>query len=70
MAATPNSAGVWTAYWCGDYDYLAAILPGLIGAARVFGSRDVLVEATQLAASTVVHRPVADRRRLQSAVAV
>lgn len=45
----------WAAYWAGDYDLIATVLPTTINDARRTGAADVLAEAQQLAASTLVH---------------
>ena len=45
----------WSAYWSGDYDLLAGFLPGVIGGARGLQSKDLLAEACQIAACTLVH---------------
>jgi transcriptional regulator with XRE-family HTH domain len=45
----------WAAYWKGDYDVLAAFLPGVIASAGGPAAADVLAEACQIAASTLVH---------------
>ncbi|WP_229068382.1 helix-turn-helix domain-containing protein [Actinoplanes sp. DH11] len=45
----------WKAYWSGDYDVIAAFLPQVISDARQLGAADILAEASQLAASTLVH---------------
>jgi transcriptional regulator with XRE-family HTH domain len=45
----------WRAYWSGDYDLLSGFLPGVITGARAAGSKDLLAEATQIAACTLVH---------------
>lgn len=50
----------WDAYWRGDYDLLATFLPGLITDARRTGAADILAEASQVAASTLVHLGHAD----------
>lgn len=51
----PSLAQAWEAYWRGDYDLIATFLPGIIDAARRRGAADIHAEATQLAASTLVH---------------
>lgn len=45
----------WAAYWRGDYDVLASYLPGVIRAARAGSGKDLLAEACQIAACTLVH---------------
>lgn len=45
----------WVAYWFGDYDSISGFLPGVIASARAAGSKDLLAEATQIAACTLVH---------------
>lgn len=45
----------WSAYWSGDYDLLSAFLPGIIGSARGLLVKDLLAEACQVAACTLVH---------------
>lgn len=45
----------WRAYWAGDYDLLAGFLPGVIAGARRSEARNLLAEAGQLAAATLVH---------------
>ncbi|GAA2650192.1 helix-turn-helix domain-containing protein [Paractinoplanes durhamensis] len=45
----------WSAYWSGDYDLLSAFLPGIIGSSRGLPSKDLLAEACQIAACTLVH---------------
>ena len=45
----------WRAYWRGDYDALAGVLPPVIESARAAGARDLLAEAYQLAACVLVH---------------
>jgi transcriptional regulator with XRE-family HTH domain len=50
----------WLAYWSGDYDLLAGYLPGVITGARGLGTADLLAEACQVAASTLVHLGHAD----------
>jgi transcriptional regulator with XRE-family HTH domain len=45
----------WTAYWHGDYDLLTGFLPAIIGSARGVPSKDLLAEACQIAACTLVH---------------
>lgn len=48
-------AEAWAAYWTGDYDLLAGFLPGVIASARALPSGDLLAEACQIAACTLVH---------------
>jgi transcriptional regulator with XRE-family HTH domain len=48
-------AEAWSAYWRGDYDVLAGFLPAAIGSARGSGAHDLLAEACQIAACTLVH---------------
>ncbi|GIF25160.1 transcriptional regulator with XRE-family HTH domain [Actinoplanes tereljensis] len=50
----------WSAYWSGDYDLLSAFLPGVIGSSRALPSKDLLAEACQIAACTLVHLGHAD----------
>jgi transcriptional regulator with XRE-family HTH domain len=45
----------WSEYWNGDYDVLAGFLPRVIHAARAGNGKDLLAEACQLAACTLVH---------------
>jgi transcriptional regulator with XRE-family HTH domain len=45
----------WAAYWRGDYDLIAAVLPGAISDSRRIGVADLHAEASQLAAATLVH---------------
>jgi transcriptional regulator with XRE-family HTH domain len=45
----------WAAYWRGDYDVLAGYLPGVIRGARGGDRKDLLAEACQIAACTLVH---------------
>lgn len=45
----------WAAYWSGDYDLLSSFLPGVIDASRASASKDLLAEACQIAACTLVH---------------
>lgn len=48
-------AEAWAAYWRGDYDVLAGFLPGVIYGARSGSRKDLLAEACQVAACTLVH---------------
>lgn len=48
-------ADAWAAYWRGDYDVLAGFLPAVIYGARAAGRKDLLAEACQVAACTLVH---------------
>jgi transcriptional regulator with XRE-family HTH domain len=48
-------AQAWAAYWRGDYDLIATFLPAVISDARRTGAADILAEASQIAASTLVH---------------
>ena len=50
----------WSAYWSGDYDLLAGFLPDVITGSRSAGSKDLLAEACQIAACTLVHLGHAD----------
>jgi len=50
----------WSAYWSGDYDLLAGFLPGVINSARAIAAPDLLAEACQVAACTLVHLGHAD----------
>lgn len=50
----------WAAYWSGDYDLVSGFLPGVIAQARVRPSGDLLAEACQIAACTLVHLGHAD----------
>lgn len=45
----------WAAYWRGDYDVLSGFLPGVITDARAGDRKDLLAEACQIAACTLVH---------------
>jgi transcriptional regulator with XRE-family HTH domain len=45
----------WVAYWFGDYDAISGFLPTVITSARAAGAKDLLAEATQIAACTLVH---------------
>lgn len=45
----------WDAYWSGDYDLLTVFLPGVITSGRRSEVPDLLAEAYQVAASTLVH---------------
>lgn len=45
----------WVAYWFGDYDLLSGFLPDVITSARATNSKDLLAEACQIAACTLVH---------------
>ncbi|WP_164842389.1 helix-turn-helix domain-containing protein [Actinoplanes solisilvae] len=45
----------WAAYWSGDYDLLSGFLPGVITGSRATASKDLLAEACQIAACTLVH---------------
>jgi transcriptional regulator with XRE-family HTH domain len=48
-------AQAWEAYWRGDYDLIAALLPGTISDARRSDAADLHAEASQIAAATLVH---------------
>lgn len=48
-------AEAWAEYWRGDYDVLTGYLPGVISGARAVGGNDLLAEACQIAACTLVH---------------
>jgi transcriptional regulator with XRE-family HTH domain len=45
----------WEAYWRGDYDLIASVLPAVISDARRTGAADIHAEASQIAATTLVH---------------
>ena len=45
----------WAAYWSGDYDLLSGFLPGIIMSSRTAPTKDLLAEACQIAACTLVH---------------
>jgi transcriptional regulator with XRE-family HTH domain len=57
---TAQVAEAWSAYWSGDYDLLTGFLPAVISGARSARSKDLLAEACQVAACTLVHLGHAD----------
>ncbi len=48
-------ADVWRLYWLGDYDTLAATLPGVIWEARTLRANNLLADALAAAAVALVH---------------